>query len=131
MKMTNQRRTILEILRQHSRYLTADELYTQIRTILPRISLATVYRNLEILAETGIIKKLEVGGQRKCFHHDIHQQDYVVCVQCQRVEQLSLDRNLLALGEIRAHTGYSIQGCQIEISGICPECRKNKQAKEK
>ena len=131
MKMTNQRKSILDALRKNPHYMTADELYSQIRGILPRISLATVYRNLEIMAATGVIRKLEMGGQRKCFHHDTGQDDHVICIYCRRVERLTLDRSLLQLNGLIEDKGYTIKGCQIEVSGICPECMNKKLSKEK
>jgi len=63
--MTLQRKTILNILRQTNSHPSADELYEMVRKQLPRISLGTVYRNLEILANMGIIQKLELGGTIK------------------------------------------------------------------
>ncbi|MBU0769673.1 MAG: transcriptional repressor, partial [Proteobacteria bacterium] len=65
--MTLQRKTILNILRQTNCHPSADELYELVRKQLPRISLGTVYRNLEVLAKTGLIQKLELGGTIKRF----------------------------------------------------------------
>ena len=48
-------------------HLTADELYERVKKSMPRISLATVYRNLETLSETGVIAKLEISGRQKRF----------------------------------------------------------------
>ena len=62
LRMTQQRQVILEELRLCRSHPTADELYSRVRRRLPRISLGTVYRNLETLAERGLIRKMEVGG---------------------------------------------------------------------
>jgi Fur family ferric uptake transcriptional regulator len=59
--MTRQRRVILEELRKVNTHPSADEIYEIVRKRLPRISLGTVYRNLEILSESGDIQKLEPG----------------------------------------------------------------------
>ncbi|MGE5577510.1 MAG: Fur family transcriptional regulator, partial [Syntrophothermus sp.] len=53
--MTRQRQIILEELKNVTTHPTADEVYEMVRRRLPRISLGTVYRNLELLAEEGII----------------------------------------------------------------------------
>ena len=64
---TNQRRVILEELRSVTSHPTADELYSMIREKLPKISLGTVYRNLELLSSAGQIMKLELSGKQKRF----------------------------------------------------------------
>ena len=61
-RMTRQRAVILEELRKVKTHPTADELYSIVRERLPRISLGTVYRNLDFLADTGEIRRLEAAG---------------------------------------------------------------------
>ncbi|MCI5132654.1 MAG: transcriptional repressor, partial [Candidatus Electrothrix sp. EH2] len=67
LRMTHQRELILEELGNCHNHPTADALYERIKKKLPRISLATVYRNLEILSEAGMIRKLEISGRQKRF----------------------------------------------------------------
>ena len=67
LRMTRQRRVILEELRKVKTHPSADEIYEIVRKRLPRISLGTVYRNLEILSESGDIQKLEPGCSLKRF----------------------------------------------------------------
>ena len=64
-RMTKQREIVLEELRKTRMHPTADELYERVRKRLPKISLATVYRNLEWLAEREIIRKIEHTGSSK------------------------------------------------------------------
>ena len=59
-RMTNQRRVILEELRKVHTHPTVDELYTIVKARMPHISLGTVYRNLDLLTETGEVLKLDL-----------------------------------------------------------------------
>ena len=70
LRLTRQRSIILEELRAMGRHPTACELYDAVRGRLPRISLATVYRNLEFLSEKGLIRKITTAGRRKRFDMD-------------------------------------------------------------
>ncbi|MCJ7604005.1 MAG: transcriptional repressor, partial [Desulfobulbaceae bacterium] len=70
LRMTKQRQVILEELRKVKTHPTADDMYQMLRKKMPKISLGTVYRNLEILSESGIIQKLDVGGTQKRFDGD-------------------------------------------------------------
>ena len=67
MRLTTQRQIILEELSKVTSHPTANEVYDMVRKRLPRIGLGTVYRNLELMADSGIILKLEVGGTQKRF----------------------------------------------------------------
>ena len=63
--MTRQRKVILEELLKQNAHPSADEIYQMVRRRMPRISLGTVYRNLEVLASMGKIQKLELSGALK------------------------------------------------------------------
>ncbi len=124
LRMTNQREIILNELRKCRQHLTADELYSRVKKIMPRISLATVYRNLETLSEAGIIAKLEMSGRQKRFDYDIEKHDHIFCVKCHRVDNIRLERGLISTSSLSLPPGYQITGYRIEFVGICPQCRK-------
>ena len=127
-RMTNQREIILEELKNSGQHLSADELYERVRRTIPRISLATVYRNLEILAELGIVAKLEISGRQKRFDFDVNRHHHIYCVQCHRVDNINLHKEQAPTVDLKMEAGYAISGYRLEFAGICPECReKNKK----
>lgn len=131
MRMTNQREMILQELKKSKNHLTADELYERVKKKMPRISLATVYRNLEILSEVGLIGKLEVSGRQKRFDWDTRDHDHVHCIQCNRVDNIELDRTNIDVAAPQSISGYKITGYRLEFSGLCAECANiNKKEKE-
>mgnify|MGYP001260942578 CR=1 FL=1 len=130
LRMTNQREIILRELKKSREHLTADELYDIVKKIMPRISLATVYRNLEILSEAGMITKLEISGRQKRFDYDTSDHDHVYCVVCHRVDNLTVDRSGLDMSDLKEIGGYSVTGCRVEILGVCPECQGKEKLKE-
>ncbi len=130
LRMTNQRELILEELKNSGRHLSADELYERVRRIIPRISLATVYRNLEMLAELGIVTKLEISGRRKRFDYDVGRHDHIFCIVCRRVDNIDLKRTRILPLSLGAEGGYSITGYRLEFAGICPKCQKNQKEKK-
>lgn len=131
LRMTNQREIILRELQKSKQHLTADELYEIVKQIMPRISLATVYRNLEILSEAGIIGKLEVSGRQKRFDYEAEEHDHIYCVVCHRVDNLEIDRESVREVGWNSDMGYAIQGYRLEVAGICPECQCKRSKKEK
>lgn len=123
MRMTSQREIILAELRESRQHLSADELYERVRKFMPRISLATVYRNLETLSEAGMIAKLEISGRQKRFDADIHPHDHIYCVRCHRVDNIDFDRKMVDEIVIASDKGYRITGYRVEFTGICSSCR--------
>lgn len=133
LRMTNQREIILHELQKTKKHLTADELYSRIKKVMPRISLATVYRNLETLSDAGIIAKLEISGRQKRFDYDVEAHDHVYCIQCHRVDNIKFERQVIEESSVSSlPEGYKITGYRVEFVGICPPClKKNRNAKER
>ena len=127
LRMTNQREIIIRELKKSRQHLSADELYDKVKKYMPRISLATVYRNLEILSEAELIGKLEISGRQKRFDYDPTDHDHVYCAVCHRVDNLTIERQGLHAKEIGAVNGYSVTGYRLEIVGICPACQKKQK----
>ncbi len=123
LRMTKQRRIILEELRKVDTHPTADEVYKMARRRMPHISLGTVYRNLELLSSFSLITKLEMAGTQKRFDGNPAPHHHVRCVQCGCVGDLDLDLDLSRYGQ-DLNTDYEIISHRLEFLGICPVCRK-------
>ena len=123
---TQQRQVILEELRGLTSHPTAADLYQLVRARLPKISLGTVYRNLELLTEMRAIQKLEAGGTEARFDGNADHHHHVRCVSCGRVDDLGdvpEDLTDALAGACISHpSGYEILGYQLVFSGICPGC---------
>ncbi len=124
MRITNQREIILEELRRLKTHPTADELYEVVKKRLPRISIATVYRNLERLSEAGIIHKLEYGGRQKRFDGDVRPHSHVFCVRCGRISDVDTVEGLSVRAMVLDPKGFEIIEGSLQFEGICPECQK-------
>ena len=128
-RMTLQRKTILDILRQTKSHPSADEIYELVRKQLPRISLGTVYRNLELLAKTGLIQKLELGGTIKRFDWNPNKHYHIRCLVCGQVDDAPIAPLNQLEDELYGATVFSIIGHRLEFEGLCPDCTE-KEAKK-
>jgi len=122
MRLTNQRQVILEELRKVKTHPTASELYDMVRVRLPRIGLGTVYRNLELLADCGIINKMETGGEQKRFDGNPGPHYHIRCKTCGRVDDIDIPRLEDLDGQAAENCSYDIQGHHIEFIGTCADC---------
>jgi len=121
---TLQRQVILEELRRLHSHPTAPELYRIVRTRLPRISLGTVYRNLELLGQIGLVRRLELGGGETRFDGDPSQHDHVRCIRCAEVTDIRQPPGLRVEPAFGTLSGYRILGHRLEYYGICPDCQQ-------
>ena len=119
---TRQRQVILEELRRLESHPTAVALHTVVRRRLPKISLGTVYRNLDLLARTGVIQKLELAGAETRFDGNVARHDHLRCVRCGRVDDVSAAPLDLPGGKTDDWGGYEILGHRLEYYGVCPQC---------
>ena len=124
LRMTRQRKLILEEFKAAGKHSTADDVYARVRTKLPRVSLGTVYRNLDILTRAGRIRKIDVGGGRKQYDGGMHRHYHVRCVECGRVGDIGADR----IGDLDAAaertSGFDILGHELVFQGTCGQCRQ-------
>lgn len=123
---TSQRRVILEELAKLKTHPTANEVYDIVRKRLPRISLGTVYRNLELLSESGLIQKLELAGTQKRFDGTVSNHYHIRCIKCGRVDDLDLPAINLINDTAITVCDYKVLWHRLEFAGVCPECRSNK-----
>ena len=130
MRMTKQRRLILEELRSRNTHPTADLIYERVRRKMPRISLGTVYRNLEILTALGEIQTLELSGSQKRYDGIPQKHYHVRCLHCGRVDDAPIAPMQQLEDAIYEATVYTIMGHRLEFIGLCPECSKDKEKRQ-
>ncbi|SHI82069.1 Fur family transcriptional regulator, ferric uptake regulator [Desulfatibacillum alkenivorans DSM 16219] len=123
LRMTNQRKGILEEVQKARQHLTADEVYELVRKKQPRISLSTVYRNLEKMADAGILARLELSGNQRRYDWNTDMHHHARCVRCGAVRDVPVDAGVeLDLGS-QAINGFAVSGFRLEFKGICEKCR--------
>jgi Fur family ferric uptake transcriptional regulator len=127
-RQTQQRQVILEELQKLTSHPTAVDLYEIVRRRLPRISLGTVYRNLELLVELGSIRKLEIGVGQARFDGNMDQHHHIRCQSCGNVGDVEIPRLDLSALECKNAGGYEVQGHCLEFFGICPQCQQARRS---
>ena len=123
---SKQREIILDTLKENVVHPTAEYLYEKIKSKDPKISLATLYRNLNQLTQNGIIKKIDGLETSSHFDHNTHKHYHFICSKCNRVFDISADVAPDLIEKTENTTGFEIQSHDIVFTGICKEC-KNKQ----
>ena len=98
---------------------------------MPRISLGTVYRNLEFLSEAGLIQKLETGGTIKRFDATAKNHYHIRCIKCEKIEDAPMEVIKNIEDQLKGKTNFHITGHRLEFLGICLECQKKQSKTER
>jgi uncharacterized protein (TIGR02757 family) len=129
--MTKQRRLILEALSGTCAHPTADEIFRVVRKRIPRISLGTVYRNLELLVNQGEIIEIQSHGGPKRYDHSTCRHYHVRCTVCGRMDDITLKPFRTLEKTMTDVSGYNITGYNLEFTGVCPECSGRRKGSKK
>jgi len=128
LRVTRQRRAILEILARRHDHPTADQVYENARVALPDLSRTTVYRALDTLVEAGVARSVCHPGVAVRFeamtdvrHH------HLVCLRCNCLVDLVAP----CLDDVRLpntlRQGFRVEDYTVQIRGVCSDCRRKEQ----
>ncbi|WP_276357779.1 Fur family transcriptional regulator [Cohnella caldifontis] len=121
-RMTPQRYAILEYLMDSHVHPTADEIYRALSPQYPSLSVATVYNNLKLFVEAGLVRELTYGDDSSRFDADLSDHYHVICTNCGTMVDFEHPPITAIEAEAAASTGFVVQGHRLEIYGLCPAC---------
>ena len=123
LRSTKQRKAVAEVLATISKFSSAQEVHSILISRGEKVGLATVYRTLQALAETGAIDVLRNDGEalyRACSNDHHH---HLVCTGCNKTTEISAPEVEIWTKKIAREQGYLISGHTIEVFGLCKNCR--------
>ena len=122
MKYSRQRELIYQKVCERPLHLTAEAVYNALKEENPKLSLGTVYRNLNALCENGMLTRVEVPKGPERFDGNLHPHDHLICECCGKVvdipEEITVD-----LSQVEKATGLSITGHSTIYKGLCTDCK--------
>ena len=126
MRLTNQRLEIMEFINNNYTHPTVEEIYENVGKKVTRISKATVYQNLKILVEEGIVREVNMKGVSR-FEPNLEAHHHLICKTCSKI----MDFDSKELTEYSLRLAEKVKDMKIESTntnfyGICKKCRGKK-----
>ena len=122
--LTRQRMAVFDYLKRSDHHPTAEDVFLAVKRKLPKISLATVYKNLEALVECDAISKLTYGDASSRYDIRTDHHYHTRCLKCGGVGDLDPEQGTEPLEHIRPKEGFEIVSYRLELLGYCRNCRR-------
>lgn len=124
MRYSHQRERIFRAVMESCEHPTANMVYEQLKTDMPRLSLGTVYRNLNQLADAGRLKKIPLADGSCRFDKTKEAHSHIVCELCGAVADVHLPSFQALENTIETETDFSLRSYDVVLRGVCKRCRQ-------
>ena len=126
-RLTRQRRLLLDLIDNSGLHLDADTLYQMAHTKDPKLNRVTVYRTLKLLKESGLVDELDLAhfdGEKHYYETRLKQEHaHIICLRCGRVEEFFGEQLQAVRGQVQSQFGFEIAFARTEIGGYCSHCQ--------
>ena len=123
-KKSKQREAIIRVLRSTTSHPSAVWIYEEVKKEIPNVALATVYRNLRMLKQSGEISEVCVVDDTALFDGNTQQHYHFRCDRCGKVLDLDEPIDTTIETTIANKTGLKITHHHLELGGLCLDCQK-------
>lgn len=122
-RLTRQRKAVLEVVRKAHHHPDAAWIYQEVRKVVPKVSLGTVYRTLEALVEEGYLIPITKAGEATRYDANLHPHLHLVCERCGAIVDIEVPLpDLVALAQ-EANPHLEVKGVEVIYKGLCPTCK--------
>lgn len=123
-KVTPQRLAIYSMLSGTKAHPNAEMIFNELQPHYPTMSLATVYKTMDILSQLGLVQVLNTGEDSFRYDANTMSHPHIRCTECGCVDDLEEINDEEFLAQVRKSTSYQITGRQFYFYGVCPKCQK-------
>jgi Fe2+ or Zn2+ uptake regulation protein len=122
--LTRQREVVLQVIRDAREHLTANEVFSAAKGLLPSISFATVYNSLRFLKDAGHIAEIQFGNGASRFDRMTHRHDHAICTRCGKLVDIEMEHPEELLKKAARYSKFKPESLEFTLRGVCPECNK-------
>ncbi|MCY7347735.1 MAG: transcriptional repressor [Pyrinomonadaceae bacterium] len=122
LELTKQRQSVLQVIRESDKHLTANEVFDGARRLLPSISFATVYNSLRYLKQEELIGEIRFDTGAKLYDRRLTRHDHAICDDYGKLVDLELPLPDELLEVAADRSKFKVASIELTLRGLCPEC---------
>ena len=122
LELTKQRRSVLRVIRESERHLTANEVFDDARRLLPGISFATVYNSLRYLTNEGLIGEIRFGKDANLYDRKLTPHDHAICTKCGELVDIEMEHPQELINRAAKISRFKPESLEFTLRGICSKC---------
>jgi Fe2+ or Zn2+ uptake regulation protein len=123
-RVTPQRLVIHRVLRERAQHVTADEVLEAVDSLLPGVSLPTIYATLELFEEVGVVRRVASAGGAAVYDTRVDAHHHLVCRRCGAVWDLDADVAMAPALEGASAAGFATEHAALTLTGLCAGCAR-------
>jgi Fur family peroxide stress response transcriptional regulator len=125
---THQRQVLYEVMQTMPGHPSPEEVYARVKKRIPAISLATVYKNIHLFIESGVLKEVSLHHGSLRVEMNSHVHHHMVCSHCKSITDI--EEKYLGVLPKRQNLpgGFQVERYAIDVIGICATCQKAKRS---
>ena len=123
-KRSKQRERMLALLRATDTHPTANWLFERLKKEFPNLSMGTIYRNIGILVQQGLISRIAFGSTFDRLDANVSEHYHFICESCDAIIDLKLPTKRRLDKQFPASEGFEVHSHAVEFYGLCPKCAK-------
>ena len=124
LELTKQRQSVLRVISESEKHLTATEVFEDARRLLPGISFATVYNSLRYLKKKGLIGEIRFGTDANLYDRNLTRHDHAICNNCGKLVDLEMPLPDGLLAKAAERSKFKAASIELTLRGLCPDCSK-------
>jgi Fur family ferric uptake transcriptional regulator len=126
-RMTSQRELVLKYVQNNYTHPTADEIYKHLKKKLPRTSKKTVYNNLKVLSDMGMIREISSMGVKR-YEPAMKSHHHLICQVCDRVLDIEEEKlTKLATKFAKSLKDFEVSSTTTHFYGVCKDCKERRE----
>lgn len=126
LKSTRQRSLIIDTFFEMAGHLSVEDLWSKVRALDPKVSVATVYRTMRLLNDCGLAHARNFGDGQTRYEAAIgrHHHDHLICTRCQTIVEFENDRIEQLQDAVAKKHGFIVNSHKMELYGLCRNCQR-------
>jgi Fur family peroxide stress response transcriptional regulator len=115
---------VYDVLKHTKEHPTVEVIYNKLQPMYPTMSLATVYKSLEMFKALDLVQELNVGEDKFRYDANVNPHPHITCTACGRVDDVDNEMFFHLSEQVSNKTGYQITGQKLYFYGLCPGCKQ-------